>query len=78
MLIPKRGIAGTQIGFVPLQFLVEDKAHHGAVGLFDGVAVFEIFAELRGFALEEIEAVGADEVADRGPAELARGRVGRQ
>ncbi|TGO69443.1 hypothetical protein BOTNAR_0011g00600 [Botryotinia narcissicola] len=78
MRIPKRGIARTQIGFVPLQFLVEDKAHHGAVGLLDGVAVFEIFAQLRGFALEEIEPVGADQVADGGPAERARGGVGRQ
>lgn len=52
-----------------MQFLIEDEAHHGAVGLFDGVAVFEIFAEVGGAALEEIEAVGADEGAHGGPAE---------
>ncbi|TGO15458.1 hypothetical protein BTUL_0040g00660 [Botrytis tulipae] len=78
ILIAKRGIARTQIGIVPLQFFVEDKAHHGAVGLLDGVAVFEIFAQLRGFALEEIESVGADQVAHCGPAEQARGGVGRE
>lgn len=69
-------MAGTASGFRPLQFLVEDEAQHGAVGLLDGVAVFEIFAQLRGFALEEIQSVAADEVADCGPAERARGRVG--